>query len=79
MVDKRVVVYSTSTCHYCAKAKDYLSQKRISFVEHNVVDDKNAIKEMMKKSGQMGVPVMLVDDEVIVGFDQAKLDKLLLQ
>jgi len=78
MADKKVVIYSTPTCPYCKRAKDYLSQKRISYVEHNVAEDKDAVKELIQKSGQMGVPVILIDDEVVVGFNQTLLDKLLL-
>jgi len=77
MADKKVVIYSTPTCPYCKRAKDYLSQKRISYVEHNVAEDKDAVKELIQKSGQMGVPVILIDDEVVVGFNQTLLDKLL--
>ena len=78
MADKKVVIYSTPTCPFCRRAKDYLSQKGISYVEHNVAEDKDAVKELIQKSGQMGVPVILVDDEVVVGFNQTTLDKLLL-
>ena len=77
MADKKVVIYSTPTCPYCKRAKDYLSQERISYVEHNVSEDKDAVKELIQKSGQMGVPVILIDDEVVVGFNQTLLDKLL--
>ena len=77
MGDKKVVIYSTPTCPYCKRAKDYISQKGFSFVEHNVAEDRDAAKEMIQKSGQMGVPVITVDDEIVVGFNQSLLDKLL--
>ena len=77
MSDKQVVIYSTPTCPYCKRAKEYLSRKEIAYTEHNVAIDRDAAKEMVKKSGQMGVPVILVDDEGIVGFNQTRLDKLL--
>jgi glutaredoxin 3 len=77
MIDKRVVIYSTPTCPYCKRAKDYLTRKGISYIEHNVAVDRAAAKEMVKKSGQLGVPVILIGDEVIIGFHQAQLDKLL--
>jgi glutaredoxin 3 len=77
MTDKRVVIYSTPTCPYCKRAKDYLTRKGISYIEHNVAVDRAAAKEMVKKSGQMGVPVILIGDEVIIGFHQTQLDKLL--
>ena len=77
MADKKVVVYSTPTCPYCKRAKDYFSRKGIPFVDHNVAQDRDAAKEMIQKSGQMGVPVIVIDGEVVVGFNQALLDRLL--
>lgn len=77
MAEKKAVVYSTPTCPYCKKAKDYLSQKGIDYVDHNVAMDRDKAQEMIKKSGQMGVPVIVIGDEVVVGFNQAKLDELL--
>ncbi|MBA7563386.1 hypothetical protein ES708_05043 [subsurface metagenome] len=79
MADKKVVIYSTSTCPYCKRAKDYLSRKGIPFVDRNVAVDRDAAKEMIQKSGQMGVPVITIDNEIMVGFNQALLDKLLSQ
>jgi len=77
MADKKVVIYSTPTCPYCKRAKEYLSRKGISYQEYNVAVDRDRAKEMIQKSGQMGVPVIIVDNEVMVGFNQAQLDKLL--
>ena len=78
MADKQVVIYSTPTCPYCKRAKEYLSRKGIPYIERNVAMDRDAAKEMIKKSGQMGVPVILINGEVIIGFNQTQLDKLLL-
>ena len=77
MADKQVTVYSTPTCPFCKRAKEYLKQKEISYTDINVAVDKEKAKEMIKKSGQMGVPVIMVDDEIVVGFNQTLLDKLL--
>ena len=77
MADKKVVIYSTPACPYCKRAKDYLSRKGIPYVDYNVAGDREKAKEMIQKSGQMGVPVIIVDDEIVVGFNQAKLDELL--
>ncbi len=77
MADKKVVIYSTPTCPYCKRAKEYLSRKGIPYVEHNVAADKEKAKEMIQKSGQMSVPVIIIDGEIIVGFNQTKLDELL--
>ena len=77
MADKRVVIYSTPTCPYCKRAKEYLTQKGIKYSDSDVAEDKSKAQEMIQKSGQMGVPVIIVDDEIIVGFNQGLLDKLL--
>ncbi len=77
MTDKKVVIYSTPTCPYCKRAKDYLTQKGISYTDINVAADRERAKEMIQKSGQMGVPVIMVEGEIVVGFNQAKLDDLL--
>jgi len=79
MSDKKVVIYSTPTCPYCKRAKGYLSRKGISYVERNVAVDRDAAREMVQKSGQMGVPVITIDGEVVVGFNQSLLEKLLSQ
>jgi len=77
VANKKVVIYSTPTCPYCKRAKDYLSRKGIPYTDINVAQDRDKAKEMIQKSGQMGVPVITVDNEIIVGFNQAMLDKLL--
>ena len=77
MADKKVVIYSTPTCPFCKRAKDYLAQKGISYTDINVAVDREKAKEMIQKSGQMGVPVIIVDDEIVAGFNQARLDELL--
>ncbi|MBN1862025.1 MAG: glutaredoxin family protein [Dehalococcoidales bacterium] len=78
MTDTGLIIYSTPTCPYCKRAKEYLAGKGIPYTEHNVAADRDAAREMLKKSGQLGVPVITIDDKVIVGFNQAKLDRLLL-
>jgi len=57
--------------------KEYLSQKGVKYTEYDVAQDREKAKEMIQKSGQMGVPVILVDSEVVIGFNRAKLDELL--
>jgi glutaredoxin-like YruB-family protein len=73
----KVTVYSTSICPYCDKAKDFLKKNRIKFREIDVNKDKNAAVEMIKKSGQNGVPVIDIDGEIITGFDEKKLKQAL--
>ena len=77
MADKKVVIYSTPTCPYCKRAKEYLSRKGISYTDIDVAQDREKAKEMTQKSGQMSVPVIIIDGEIVVGFNQAQLDKLL--
>ncbi len=77
MADKKVVIYSTPTCPYCKRAKDYLSRKGIHYTDIDGAQDREKAKEMTQKSGQMSVPVIIIDDEIVVGFNQALLDKLL--
>lgn len=73
----KVIVYSTPTCPWCFKAKDFLKEKGIRFVDKDVASDKAAREEMMEKSGQMGVPVIDIDGQIIVGFDKEKIEELL--
>ncbi len=72
-----VKVYSTPTCPYCIRVKDYLKQKNVAFDNFDVSTDKEKLDEMVKVSGQMGVPVILVDTNVVVGFDREKIEELL--
>lgn len=75
---KTVSIYTTNTCKYCAMAKDFFNQNHIIYNEFNVGSDIEKRKEMVEKSGQMGVPVITVNDDVVVGFDEMKLRELLL-
>ena len=76
---KNVSIYTTPTCMYCKMAKDFFQKNNIQFSEHNVATDLDKRKEMIDLSGQMGVPVIKVDDEYIVGFDKKRLEALLLE
>jgi glutaredoxin 3 len=72
-----ITVYTTPTCGYCRHLKNYLNQRGIEYTEHDVSVDRAAAEEMVQKSGQMGVPVTVIGDQVVVGFDRARLDSLL--
>ena len=72
-MDKTVTIYSTPTCHFCQIAKDFLKEKGIAFTDYDVASDLGKRQEMITKSGQMGVPVIFVGDEMIIGFDQERL------
>ena len=69
-----IKVYSTSMCPWCKRLKEYLNQKGIEFTDVNVAEDVEEREEMMKKSGQMGVPQIEINGKIIVGFDQASID-----
>jgi glutaredoxin-like YruB-family protein len=71
-----VTVYTTQTCPWCDKAKDYLKANNVPFVEKRVDSDRAAAYEMMRLSGQQGVPVISTGEEVILGFDQQKLARV---
>lgn len=77
MADKKVIIYSTPTCPYCKRVKDYLTQKGIPYTDYDVAADREKAKEMIQKSKQMGVPVIIIDGEIVVGFNQVRLDSLL--
>lgn len=70
---KRVTVYSTTTCPYCIRAKQFLTENNIPFENCDVSSDQQKAEEMIQKSGQMGVPVLDIDGEIIVGFDKEKI------
>jgi len=77
-MNKKVEIYSTDTCHFCHMAKDFFNAHNIDFIDYNVGKDTGKLAEMREKSGQMGVPVIIVDDqEVVVGFDRERLVGLL--
>lgn len=74
---KKVKVYSTSTCPWCHKVKELLKSKGVKFENINVGVDQKAAEEMVRKSGQMGVPVTEIDGKIIVGYDKEAIEKAL--
>ncbi len=74
---KKVVLFTTPTCSWCKKIKQYFIKNKIKFKEIDVTRDKRATKEMVRKSGQQGVPVTLINGHPVVGFDQRKIERLL--
>ena len=71
---KKVIVYSTPSCHFCHMAKDFFKEKGVEFEDFDVSKDLDKRKEMLEKSGQMGVPVIIIDNkEIIVGFNKPKI------
>ena len=73
----KVTIYSTPSCHFCHMAKDYFKEKNVVFEDFDVASDMDKRKEMLDKSGQMGVPVIVIDDQLIVGFNKPKIMDLL--
>ena len=72
-----VTVYSTATCPYCKLVKEFLTEQDVEFKNVDVGEDPEAANEMVKKSGQMGVPVVEVNGEIIVGWNKAELEDAL--
>ncbi len=76
-MDKKVSIYTTPTCMYCKAAKEFFKESDVGYEEYDVASDAEKREEMIKKSGQMSVPVIFVDDEMVIGFDRDKLSELL--
>ena len=74
---KTVKVYSTPTCPWCIRAKQFLKENNIDFQDIDVSSDQQAVDELMQKTGQMGVPVLDIEGEIIVGFDREKIKSIL--
>ncbi len=74
---KKVFVYSTPTCPWCNIAKEYLKEKKVNYTEKNVAIDMKAREEMVQKTGQLGVPVIDINGNMVIGFDKMKIDQLL--
>jgi glutaredoxin-like YruB-family protein len=76
-MEKKVKIYSTPTCFYCVKVKEFLAKNKIKYEEINVATDMKAREEMVKKSHQLGVPVVEIGHEIIVGFDRVAIEEAL--
>lgn len=73
----RVVIYSTPTCPWCYRTKEFLDEKKIAYQDINVAADSAAAQEMIEKSGQMGVPVIEINGSIIVGYDPEAIEEAL--
>ncbi|HEY0908593.1 MAG TPA: glutaredoxin domain-containing protein [Candidatus Paceibacterota bacterium] len=74
---KTVEIYSTPVCKYCSLAKDFFKKNNIAYTEHDVASNQAKKEEMIEKSGQLGVPVIDVGGDIVIGFDEAVLKDLL--
>lgn len=73
----KVIVYSTQTCPWCVRVKDFLKENNVEFEDINVGENQEKAQEMVQKSGQTGVPVIDIDGQIIIGFNEAKIRELL--
>lgn len=76
-MDKNVTIYTTPSCHFCHAAKTLFDANNVAYTDHNVAEDIEKRKEMIDMTGQMGVPVIKIEDDVIIGFDEGKVKELL--
>ncbi|MBN2452864.1 MAG: glutathione S-transferase N-terminal domain-containing protein [Candidatus Omnitrophica bacterium] len=74
---KKITVYSTPTCPFCIRLKQYLKENNVQFTDYDVGSDAAKAQEMINKSGQMGVPVIEIDEKIVVGFDKDKIKEAL--
>lgn len=72
-----VTIYSTPSCHFCHMAKEFFKANNVAYTENDVADNAEKRKEMIDKSGQMGVPVIIIDNELVIGFNKPVISKLL--
>ncbi|OGG60248.1 NrdH-redoxin [Candidatus Kaiserbacteria bacterium RIFCSPHIGHO2_02_FULL_50_50] len=73
----QVKIYSTPTCHFCHMAKDFFTENKVEYTDYNVAEDLEKRQEMREITGQMGVPVIMIGENVIIGFDEPKIRELL--
>lgn len=76
-MNKTVIIYSTPVCHFCHAAKDFFKENNISYTEHDVAMDAEKRQEMVEMTNQMGVPVIKIGDDIVIGFDEGKIRELL--
>jgi len=76
-MDKQITIYSTPTCHFCQAAKAFFKENNVEYTEFNVAEDQEKRQEMIDLTSQMGVPVIKIGEEVLVGFDEGKVKELL--
>ena len=76
-MDTQVTIYSTPACHFCNAAKEFFTENNVAYTEHDVAADPEQRQKMIEITGQMGVPVIQIGDDVVVGFDEGKVKELL--
>ncbi len=73
----KVIVFSTPMCSWCRKAKDYLRQHNVRFTDVDVSKDQSAARDLVRRTGQQGVPVVMINNKPIIGFDKNKINRML--
>lgn len=76
-MQKDITIYTTPSCHFCHAAKEYFQANNVNYKEIDVASDVAARQEMIEMTGQMGVPVIRIGDDVVIGFDEAKVAELI--
>ncbi len=76
-MNKKIIVYTTPTCVFCPLVKKFLDEKGVEYEEIDVSSNSEEMEKMKEKTGQMGVPVVLIGDDIVVGFDKKKIEELL--
>lgn len=76
-MDTTVTIYSTPVCHFCHAAKEFFQENNVAFTDYDVASDAVRRQEMLDLTGQMGVPVIKIGDEIVIGFDELKLKEIL--
>lgn len=74
---KDITIYSTPMCHFCNLAKEYFNANGIKYTDHNLVGNPEKQKEMIELTGQMGVPVIVIGDDIVIGFNKPRIAELL--
>jgi glutaredoxin-like YruB-family protein len=77
MMTMKVKIYTSPYCHFCHLTKEYLDKKGVKYEDINVLENRKGAKEMVELSGQDAVPLILIDDKMIIGFDQKRIDEAL--
>ena len=75
-MDHKIEIYSSPTCHHCKEAKEFFKEHDLAYTEYDVLADEARRKELVERSGQLGVPVIYIDDKMIVGFDEERIKEL---
>jgi glutaredoxin-like YruB-family protein len=76
-MDTSVIIYSTPVCHFCQAAKEFFKENNVQYTEYDVAADAAKREEMIEMTGQMGVPVIRIGEDVVIGFDEPKVKELL--